>query len=143
MAPPLHVGALVARTLHLALGIPIIGVNHCIGHIEMGRLVTRGDDPVVLYVSGGNTQVVCYARGQYRIFGETLDAAVGNCLDKAARTLGLPNDPSPGYNIELCARGEWKGRKNERKKKKKKTANKLGTLHTCATSPTPTLQPAN
>jgi len=55
MAPPLMVGALVARTLALKYNLPIIGVNHCIGHIEMGRLATKCDNPAVLYVSGGNT----------------------------------------------------------------------------------------
>jgi N6-L-threonylcarbamoyladenine synthase len=36
---------------------PLIGVNHCVGHIEMGRVVTGAENPVVLYVSGGNSQV--------------------------------------------------------------------------------------
>ena len=55
MGPPLSVGALVARTLSLLHNIPIIGVNHCIAHIEMGRLVTKISHPTVLYVSGANT----------------------------------------------------------------------------------------
>ena len=55
----------------------IVAVNHCVAHIEMGRCVTRCADPVVLYVSGGNTQVIAYAQGRYRIFGETIDNAVG------------------------------------------------------------------
>jgi len=59
---------------------------------------------VVLYVSGGNTQVIAYSRQCYRIFGETLDIAVGNCLDRFARVIGLSNDPSPGYNIEQEAK---------------------------------------
>ena len=54
-----------------------MAVNHCVAHIEMGRCVTRCADPVVLYVSGGNTQVIAYAQGRYRIFGETIDIAVG------------------------------------------------------------------
>ncbi|TQE10168.1 hypothetical protein C1H46_004224 [Malus baccata] len=66
----------------------------------MGRVVTGADDPVVLYVSGGNTQVIAYSEGRYRIFGETIDIAVGNCLDRFARVLTLSNDPAPGYNIE-------------------------------------------
>lgn len=48
-------GAIVARTLSLLHDIPIVGVNHCIGHIEMGRLCTNLSNPSVLYVSGGNT----------------------------------------------------------------------------------------
>jgi N6-L-threonylcarbamoyladenine synthase len=79
---------------------PIIGVNHCIAHIEMGRLVTKMDNPVVLYVSGGNTQVIAYVDHKYRIFGETIDIAVGNCLDRFARLCNISNDPAPGYNIE-------------------------------------------
>ena len=52
-----QVGAVVARALSLAWNVPILPVNHCVGHIEMGRLITGAENPVVLYVSGGNTQV--------------------------------------------------------------------------------------
>ncbi|OIR57230.1 MAG: O-sialoglycoprotein endopeptidase [Amphiamblys sp. WSBS2006] len=103
MAAPLVVTAIVARTLALLWGKPLVPVNHCIGHIEMGRLVTGAANPVVLYVSGGNTQIVSYAAGRYRIFGETLDIAVGNCLDRFARILKISNSPAPGYNIEQLA----------------------------------------
>ncbi len=72
--------------------------------IEMGREITGAQNPVVLYVSGGNTQVIAYSRQCYRIFGETLDIAVGNCLDRFARVINLSNDPSPGYNIEQEAK---------------------------------------
>lgn len=70
----------------------------------MGREITGAKNPVVLYVSGGNTQVIAYSRQCYRIFGETLDIAVGNCLDRFARVIRLSNDPSPGYNIEKMAK---------------------------------------
>lgn len=100
MGAPLSVGCFCARTLSLMYKIPIIGVNHCIAHIEMGRLVTKMDNPVVLYVSGGNTQVIAFVDGKYRIFGETIDIAVGNCLDRFARLVNISNDPAPGYNIE-------------------------------------------
>jgi len=108
MGAPLQSVALVARTLSLLFGKPLVGVNHCIGHIEMGREITGAQNPVVLYVSGGNTQVIAYSRQRYRIFGETLDIAVGNCLDRFARVINLSNDPSPGYNIEQEAK---KGKK--------------------------------
>ena len=104
MGPPLSVGALVARTLSEMYKIPLMGVNHCVGHIEMGRLVTQIHHPTILYVSGGNTQVIAYNNKRYRIFGETIDIAIGNCLDRFARILGLSNDPSPGYNIEQLAK---------------------------------------
>jgi N6-L-threonylcarbamoyladenine synthase len=105
MGAPLQSCAVCARALSLLWRVPLVGVNHCIGHIEMGRTVTGGSDPVVLYVSGGNTQVICYAAQRYRVFGETIDIAVGNCLDRFARVVGLSNDPSPGFNIEQAARG--------------------------------------
>jgi N6-L-threonylcarbamoyladenine synthase len=104
MAGPLSVGALVCRTLALMYDKPIVGVNHCIGHIEMGRVVTGADNPTILYVSGGNTQVLAYSQNRYRIFGETIDIAVGNCLDRFARLCNLSNDPSPGFNIEQAAK---------------------------------------
>ncbi|KAF5337222.1 hypothetical protein D9611_003288 [Ephemerocybe angulata] len=104
MGAPLQSVALVARTLSLLYEKPLVGVNHCVGHIEMGREITGAKDPIVLYVSGGNTQVIAYSRQCYRIFGETLDIAVGNCLDRFARVINLRNDPSPGYNIEQEAK---------------------------------------
>lgn len=104
MGAPLHSVAVAARTLSLLWGRPLVGVNHCVGHIEMGRAITGAENPVVLYVSGGNSQVIAYAEQRYRIFGETLDIAVGNCLDRFARTLRISNDPAPGYNIEQLAK---------------------------------------
>ncbi len=59
MGAPLVTVALVARTVAQLWGKPLLGVNHCIGHIEMGRLITKANNPTVLYVSGGNTQVGC------------------------------------------------------------------------------------
>jgi N6-L-threonylcarbamoyladenine synthase len=69
----------------------------------MGRLATGIQHPTVLYVSGGNTQVIAYSAHRYRIFGEALDIAVGNCLDRFARITNIPNNPAPGYNIEKLA----------------------------------------
>ena len=100
----LIVPLIVVRTLSLLFNKPLIPVNHCIAHIEMGRLVTGARNPVVLYASGGNTQIIAYSQNRYKIFGETLDIAVGNCLDKLARILSLENYPSPGYSIEQAAK---------------------------------------
>ncbi|KAL2007273.1 hypothetical protein VTN00DRAFT_8711 [Thermoascus crustaceus] len=104
MGAPLQSVAIAARMLSLLWGKPLVGVNHCVGHIEMGRHITGAPNPIVLYVSGGNTQVIAYSSQRYRIFGETLDIAVGNCLDRFARTLHISNDPAPGYNIEQLAK---------------------------------------
>ncbi|KAE9607708.1 putative N(6)-L-threonylcarbamoyladenine synthase [Lupinus albus] len=97
---PLQVSAIVVCVLSQLWKKPIVAVNHCVAHTEMGRIVTGADDPVVLYVSDSNIQVIAYSEGRYRIFGEIIDIAVGNCLDRFARVLTLSNDPSPGYNIE-------------------------------------------
>lgn len=104
MGGPLRSVSVVVRTLSQLWKKPIIAVNHCVAHIEMGRIVTGADNPVVLYVSGGNSQVIAYSLNRYRIFGETIDIAVGNCLDRFARIVNLPNDPAPGYNIEQAAK---------------------------------------
>lgn len=105
MPPSLDVGAVFARSLATKLDVPLYGVNHIIGHIEVGRLTTDADDPVVLFVSGGNSQVISYAGGKYRVFGETLDIAIGNALDKFARKLGIPHPGGPKVE-ELAQDGE-------------------------------------
>ena len=71
MGGPLRSCAIAARTLSKIWGVPLVGVNHCVGHIEMGRMATGACDPVVLYVSGGNTQIIAFSEERYRIFGET------------------------------------------------------------------------
>ncbi len=91
----LKIGAMFARTLAAILDKPLVGVNHCIAHLEIGKLLTNAQDPILLYVSGANTQVIAYEAGKYRIFGETLDIGAGNLLDSFARTLsvGFPGGP--------------------------------------------------
>ncbi|TLZ81054.1 MAG: bifunctional N(6)-L-threonylcarbamoyladenine synthase/serine/threonine protein kinase [Methanobacteriota archaeon] len=95
LGPCLRTVATAARALALSLDVPILGVNHCVAHLEIGRGITAAKDPVLLYVSGGNTQVIAFARGRYRVFGETLDIGVGNLLDKFARECGLPFPGGP------------------------------------------------
>ncbi|MFP4403866.1 MAG: bifunctional N(6)-L-threonylcarbamoyladenine synthase/serine/threonine protein kinase [Nanoarchaeota archaeon] len=91
----LRIGASVARSLSLHLNKPIIGVNHCISHLEIGNMLFNVKDPLLLYVSGANTQVISFQEGKYRIFGETLDIGAGNFLDCLARelNLGFPGGP--------------------------------------------------
>src|SRR3989344_4378850 len=83
LAPCLLVGMKFTKEIAGRLGIPIVPVNHCIAHVEIGR-VTGAKDPVMLYASGANTQIIAYASGKYRIFGETLDIGVGNFIDTFA-----------------------------------------------------------
>ncbi len=95
LGPILKIGALIARMLSQLLNIPIVGVNHCIAHIEIGRLMCKIKDPLTLYVSGGNTIISAYESSRYQIFGETLDLAVGNMIDSFARDAGLRHPGGP------------------------------------------------
>ena len=102
LGPCLRVGAAVARGLATRMDVPLIGVNHCVAHIEIGRQQCGCDDPVLLYVSGGNTQVIARLNGRYRVLGETLDIGIGNMLDKFARNQGIPFPGGP--KIEQLAK---------------------------------------
>ncbi len=103
LGPCLRTAATAARALALSLDKPLMGVNHCVAHLEIGRGTVEGcTDPVLLYVSGANTQVIAFAEGRYRVFGETLDVGIGNCLDKFGRTLGMEFPCGP--KIEQLAR---------------------------------------
>lgn len=85
----LKVGAVAARTLALKNKIPLLGVNHCVAHIEIGKALTDAKDPITVYASGANTQIIGYENGKYRVYGETLDIGIGNLLDSFGRALGL------------------------------------------------------
>ncbi len=95
LGPVLKIGALVTRMLSQILKIPVVGVNHCIAHIEIGRLMCNIKDPLTLYVSGGNTIVSAFESSRYQIFGETLDLAIGNMIDSFARDAGLSHPGGP------------------------------------------------
>jgi universal protein Kae1 len=105
LGPCLRTGATVARALASYLGVPLVGVNHSLAHIEIGKLKTGALDPVTLYVSGGNTIISAFEAGRYRIFGETLDIALGNCLDVFAREAKLKHKRgmSLGATLEQLA----------------------------------------
>jgi universal protein Kae1 len=105
LLPCLKVGYQVINFLSCKYSKPVIGVNHCIAHIEIARKVTNLDDPVMLYVSGGNTQVITYENGRYVVFGETQDIGVGNLLDKTGRRLGIPFPAGPKIE-ELAKTGK-------------------------------------
>ncbi len=102
LGPCLRTAATAARAFAIAAGKPLVGVNHCIAHVEIGRAMTPAEDPVLLYASGGNTQVIAFVAGKYRVFGETVDVGVGNMLDKFAREEGIPFPGGP--EIEKLAR---------------------------------------
>ena len=101
LGPCLRVGAVVARSLASFYKIPIYPVNHAIGHIELGKLLTGATNPLVLLVSGGHTMLLAFLNRQWRVFGETLDITLGQLLDQFGRSLGFA---SPcGKNIEELA----------------------------------------
>lgn len=99
----LRIGSVAAKTLSQISRTPIVGVNHCIAHLEIGKMLTGAKDPILLYVSGANTQIIAFEGGKYRIFGETLDMGVGNMLDQFARAMGMgfPGGPKVAKLAEL------------------------------------------
>ena len=98
LGPCLRVGATVARSLASYVGVPLIPVNHAIGHIEIGILTTGATDPLVVLVSGGHTAIAAFSGGRWRIFGETEDITIGNLFDMFAREIDLPSPA--GQQIE-------------------------------------------
>jgi len=89
LGPCLRVGAVVARTLASSLKVPLVPVNHAVGHIELGCLLTGAKDPVVLLVSGGHTMILAYSARRWRVLGESLDLTLGQLLDQFGRHHGL------------------------------------------------------
>ena len=94
LAPCLIEGMKFAKKKALELNVSLIPVNHCVAHLEIGR-ITGAKDPVLLYASGANTQIIAYAGRKYRVFGETLDIGIGNFIDNFARYIGqgFPGGP--------------------------------------------------
>lgn len=95
LGPCLRTTATGARALSLHYRISILGVNHCVAHIEIGRVLGKLKNPLILYVSGGNTQILMLKDKHYRIFGETLDIGIGNMLDKFGRESNLRHPAGP------------------------------------------------
>ena len=101
LGPCLRVGAVIARALSSFYNIPLIPVNHALGHIELGMMLTECRDPLVLLVSGGHTMVLAFSNKKWRVFGETQDITIGQLLDQFGRFLGFA---SPcGNKIEKYA----------------------------------------
>ncbi len=95
----LMTGALFGRTLAFALGVSAIGVHHMEGHL-LAPLLASDEKPqfpfVSLLVSGGHTQLIaCYGIGEYKILGESIDDACGECFDKTAKMLNLAYPGGP------------------------------------------------
>jgi N6-L-threonylcarbamoyladenine synthase len=101
LGPCLRVGAVVARTLAAFHKKPLIPVNHALGHIELGAMLTGASNPLVLLVSGGHTMILAFSHNRWRVFGETLDITIGQLIDQFGRMMGFA---SPcGERIEQLA----------------------------------------
>jgi N6-L-threonylcarbamoyladenine synthase len=98
------VGLVSAKALALAAGKPLIAVNHLEAHALSARLSTRTEFPfLLLLISGGHCQLMAAEGvGRYRLYGATIDDAVGEAFDKTAKLLGLPYPGGP--EIERLAR---------------------------------------
>jgi glycoprotease/Kae1 family metallohydrolase len=106
LPPALRVGVKYAKQLAKEKKIPLIGINHCVAHLTIGNLMTKLKDCVYLYVSGANTQIIAQGGDRFRIFGETIDIAIGNALDKFGREVGLGFPAGPKIE-ELAKKGKY------------------------------------
>lgn len=108
----LRVSCAGAKFLASKHGKPILGINHCHAHLEVSRGLLGMQDPLYVYVSGANTQLITenrkYKEGQSRflVLGETLDTGLGNLFDVFAREAGIY--PAHGGKVaELAAKGSY------------------------------------
>jgi len=102
LGPCLRVAGTAARALAQRLDAPLVGVNHMVAHLEVGRHRSGFEAPVCLNASGANAHVLAYRNGRYRVLGETIDTGVGNALDKFTRHLGWSHPGGP--KVEARAR---------------------------------------
>ena len=107
LGPCLRVGAVIARTVAGFYKKPLVPVNHALGHIELGALLTGASDPLVLLVSGGHTMILAFSHGRWRVFGETLDITIGQLLDQFGRAFGFAS-PCGNKIEELAGQSDGK-----------------------------------
>lgn len=100
----LLVGVNFAKGLSLSTGLPLIPVHHLRGHIASNYLTFPELEPpfMCLVVSGGHSHIVTVDDyTSFKIIGKTRDDAAGECLDKAARAMGIPYPG--GVNLDKIA----------------------------------------
>ncbi|MFB6205650.1 MAG: bifunctional N(6)-L-threonylcarbamoyladenine synthase/serine/threonine protein kinase [Haloglomus sp.] len=103
LGPCLRIVGSAARALAGTLDVPLVGVNHMVAHLEIGRHRSGFDAPVCLNASGANAHVLGYRNGRYRVLGETLDTGVGNAIDKFTRHLGWSHPGGPKVEERAAA----------------------------------------
>ena len=101
LGPCLRVVGTAARSVSQALDVPLIGVNHMVAHLEIGRHLSGFDSPVCLNASGANAHLLGFHNGRYRVLGETMDTGVGNAIDKFTRHVGWSHPGGP--KVEAAA----------------------------------------
>lgn len=106
LAPCLRVGLKAAKELAEDLKVPLVKVNHIIAHLSSGSLFTEAKNPIYIFTSGANTQIISLEGRRYRIFGESLDSGIGNALDKFGREIGLGFPCGPKIE-ELAKQGKY------------------------------------
>jgi N6-L-threonylcarbamoyladenine synthase len=104
--PCLWVGYNKAKEWAEKFGKKLVGINHCMAHLSIGKMYNKLNDPVYLYVSGVNTQIIVDENGKYNVIGETLDIGLGNMLDKFGRTVNLGFPAGPQIE-ELAKNGKY------------------------------------
>ncbi|MCE4617297.1 MAG: N(6)-L-threonylcarbamoyladenine synthase Kae1 [Desulfurococcales archaeon] len=106
LGPTLRVGATLGRALASYYNKPLIPVNHAVAHIEIGKVLCGMNDPLVVYVSGGNTTIAITGYQRYLVIGETMDIALGNALDVFSREIGIapPYIVNGMHAVDLCSK---------------------------------------
>ena len=106
LGPCLRTVGTAARALSQTFDVPLVGVNHMVAHLEIGRHFSEFDSPVCLNASGANAHVLAFHDGRYRVLGETMDTGVGNAIDKFTRHVGWSHPGGP--KVEAAAKdGEY------------------------------------
>ena len=101
LGPCLRIAGTAGRALAQRLDVPLVGINHMVAHLEIGRHRSGFASPVCLNASGANAHVLGYRSGRYRVLGETMDTGVGNALDKFTRHVGWSHPGGP--KVEAAA----------------------------------------
>ena len=106
LGPCLRIVGTAARALSQSLSVPLVGVNHMVAHLEIGRHSADFTDPVCLNASGANAHLLAYRNGRYRVLGETMDTGVGNAIDKFTRHVGWTHPGGPKVE-QAATEGEY------------------------------------
>ncbi len=102
LGPCLRIVGTAARALSQTLSVPLVGVNHMVAHLEIGRHTSGFGSPVCLNASGANAHLLSYRNGRYRVLGETMDTGVGNSIDKFTRHVSWSHPGGP--KVEAAAK---------------------------------------